>query len=121
MLERRGVILASVVAGVVLELAIQLVSGRREAWDSQAYWAIGVPAVLVVAAVIGFLSRGRAWVWTFLIVPGQVTAMMARSGEIGTLWPLTAALSSLLSVPFVAAAFLGSRFRRAARPSAVGH
>ena len=38
--------------------------------------------------------------------------MMLRSGEIGGLWPLTLVLSSILSAPFVAAAFIGSRLRR---------
>jgi hypothetical protein len=50
--------------------------------------------------------------WTILIVPSQVTTMIVRSGELGGLWPLTAALSAVLSAPFVFAAFVGSRFRR---------
>lgn len=37
--------------------------------------------------------------------------MMVRSGEIGALWPLTAALSAVLGAPFVGAAFMASRFR----------
>src|SRR5688572_6902060 len=86
--------------------------GRGEAWDSPQFWTIGLPAVLVSAA-LGFLARRREWLWTFAIVPAQVTTMMVVSGEIGSLWPLAAALSTILSTPFVGAAFLGSRFRRA--------
>jgi hypothetical protein len=37
--------------------------------------------------------------------------MMVRNGEVGGLWPLTVILSSILSLPFVIAAFIGSRFR----------
>jgi hypothetical protein len=38
--------------------------------------------------------------------------MMARNGDLGfNVWPLTVALSAILSAPFVFAAFLGSRFR----------
>jgi hypothetical protein len=45
------------------------------------------------------------------IVPAQVTTMMVRSGELGSLWPLAVALSAVLSAPFVAAAFAASRWR----------
>jgi len=41
--------------------------------------------------------------------------MMVRNGELGGLWPLTLILSAILSAPFVAAAFVGSRFRPKAR------
>jgi NAD/NADP transhydrogenase beta subunit len=108
----RAVAIVSLITGIALELGIHALSGRREAWDSGEYWTIGLPCVLVASAGIGYCSRNRAWIWTLLIIPGQVTTMMARSGEIGTLWPLAAALSAILSAPFVVAAFVGSRFRR---------
>jgi len=48
------------------------------------------------------------------IVPSQVMTMIVRSGDLGFgLWPLTVALSTFLSAPFVAAAFVGSRLRPA--------
>ena len=111
MVKRRSIIALSVVAGVGLELGIHMLSGRREAWDSPLYWTLGLPIVAVLSVAIGLVSERSEWLWTFLIVPSQVTTMMMRSGEIGNLWPLTVVLSSILSVPFVAAAFVGSRFR----------
>ena len=113
MLNRRSVIVLCVAAGAGLELSIQALSGRREAWDSGLYWTLGLPVVALLSAAIGLASERFDWLWTFLIVPSQVTTMMLRSGEIGSLWPLAAALSSILSVPFVAAAFVGSKMRRA--------
>ena len=115
MLTRRSIIALSLVAGVALELGIHMLSGYREAWDSPLYWTLGLPVVAVLSAAIGLASERSDWLWTFLIVPSQVTTLMVRSGEIGNLWPLTAVLSSILSVPFVAAAFVGSRFRRTRR------
>jgi hypothetical protein len=115
MLTRRSVIALSVVTGIGLELGIYMLSGRREAWDSALYWTLGLPVVAVLSVAIGLASERSDWVWTFLIVPSQVTTMMVRSGEIGYLWPLTAVLSSILSAPFVAAAFVGSRFRPSRR------
>ena len=111
MLGRRTLLLSCVLTGIALELAVYAVSGRREAWDSAAYWAIGLPVVAMASIAFGFLSRDRDWLGTVVIVPSQVLTMLVRNGEIGGLWPLTAVLSSILSTPFVLAAFIGSRFR----------
>jgi hypothetical protein len=112
MMRKPAVIVIGVLTGVALELGIHALSGRREAWDSPQYWTIGLPIALVVSAAAGVFSRGTAWIWTLVIVPSQVLTMMLRSGDIGGLWPLTVALSAILSAPFVFAAFVGSRFRR---------
>jgi hypothetical protein len=112
MRHRRGIIALCVATGVALELGVALTSGRREAWDSPIYWTIGLPAAMLAALLIGFAARRPGWRWTVLIAPSQVLAMMVRSGEIGNLWPLTLVLSSVLSAPFLAAAFVGSRLRR---------
>ena len=111
MFDKKSVIGASIFVGFALEVGIHVVSGQREAWDSPQFWIIGVPCALAAAAFIGFRWRGADWVWTFLIVPSQVTTMIMRSGEIGSLWPLTVVLSTVLSAPFVVAAFISSRFR----------
>jgi len=112
MLSKRTTMLIAVATGVALELGIQALSGRREAWDSAQYWTLGLPFAGLVAVAVGFLSRGSDWLWTVAIIPSQVIAMMLRSGEIGNLWPLALILSATLSAPFVVAAFVGSRFRR---------
>lgn len=113
MLSRRTIVLLSVATGMALELGIHVASGRREAWDSPLYWTVGLPIAGIAAFTIGLLARRRDWLWTALIVPGQVFTMMLRSDEIGGLLPLTVALSAILSAPFVVVAFVGSRFRRA--------
>lgn len=114
MLPTKAIIALAVVTGIPLELGIHALSGRREAWDSAEFWTIGLPAALVASAALGFFARRTDWLWTFIIVPAQVTTMMVRNGEIGSLWPLAAALSAILSAPFVFAAFVASRFRRSA-------
>jgi hypothetical protein len=111
-LDKRTVMLLSIALGIALELGIHALTGRREAWDSGEYWTIGLPLVAVAAAVIGYFSSLNAWRWTALIVPGQVLAMIVRSGDAGFgLWPLMVVLSSVLSAPFLLAAFVGSRLR----------
>ena len=105
----------SFVTGILLELIVHAVTGRREAWDSPVFWIYGLPAALAVSFAIGLLARGRAWLGTLAVAPGQVAAMMVRSGEMGTLWPLALVLSALLSAPFVGASFLGWKARAAQR------
>ena len=97
--------------GVVLEVGIHLLSGRREAWDSELYWTLGLPIAGLVCLAIGFFSARGNWIWSAIIVPSQVLTMMVRSGEIGNLWPLTVVFSTILSAPFVIASFVGARFR----------
>jgi len=114
MVGKRLIILLGIVTGVALELGIHAISRRREAWDSPQFWTIGLPMAAVVALGIGFLSRDRDWTWSAVIVPSQVMTMIVRSGDLGFgLWPLTVALSTFLSAPFVVAAFVGSRLRPA--------
>jgi len=115
MLDRTAVLALSILTGVALELGVHALSGRREAWDAAQFWTIGLPLACLASAVIGRLARGRDWIWTLSIAPSQVFTMMVRNGELGGLWPLTLILSAILSAPFVAAAFVGARFRPKAR------
>jgi hypothetical protein len=115
---RKGFVIALVVVtGVALELTVELMTGRREAWDSDVFWTLGVPIAALISVLAGFMSQGRDWLWAAALVPAQVTTMMVTSGDIlgGLgLWPLMVALASVLSAPFVGAAYIGSRFRRMA-------
>lgn len=108
------VIALVIVTGVAIELSIELLTGRGEAWDSEYYWMIGLPVAGLVSVLAGFISQRSDWLWTAALVPSQVLTMMVMSGDILgglSLWPLTVGLSSILSAPFVGAAFVGSRFR----------
>jgi hypothetical protein len=54
------------VAGIALwagfSIAPLLAGGRlREAWDIDAYWTIGMPALLIAQAIAGFISQASPW------------------------------------------------------------
>ena len=103
----------SILTGVALELGIALRTHRREAWDSEDFWMLGMPCALIACVAIGWGARGRDWRWTAAVVPAQVLTMMARNGDLGlNLWPLAVAFSAVLSAPFVFAAFIGARFSK---------
>lgn len=101
--------------GVLLEVVVELVTGRREAWDSPVFWTSGLPAAIIASFGIGLLAKGRAWLATLAVAPGQFAAMTIRAGEVGSLWPLGLALSAILSAPFVAASFAGWKLRSMTR------
>lgn len=111
MLPTRTAALLAVAIGVALEVWISLATGRREAWDSTLYWTAGLPIAVLVSGGIGYLTRGAGWLAAVLVVPGQVLAMMYRTGEIGNLWPLTLLLSVVLGLPFALVAYVGHRVR----------
>jgi len=99
------------VTGITLELGVQALTGRREAWDSELFWTTGLPVALLASLAIGVFSTGRGWLGAAAVVPAQVVTMLVRSGELGGLLPLALVLSAILSAPFVLAAFVGSRLR----------
>lgn len=61
--------LAAMGAGVWI-LAGKL-SGTGEAFDSQAYWLIGVPLMIVTAFIAGRVSPRRSWAWGIALVIPQ--------------------------------------------------
>ena len=107
----RTTVIVSALVGLALELFVAASSGRREAWDSAIFWTAGLPIAIVLSFAIGWLSAPRAWIGAAAVAPGQFMAMALRSGEIGSLWVLGLVLSVFLSLPFVAAAFAGSKLR----------
>ncbi|MGE3520309.1 MAG: hypothetical protein AB7J63_15270 [Vicinamibacterales bacterium] len=114
MSRKTVVILLALATGALLELGIGILSGRREAWDAAIYWTRGVPVALVMSLFIGLIGGRGDWLWAAVVVPSQVTTMMVRNGDIlGSLglWPLMVAVTSLLSAPFVGAAYVGFRVR----------
>jgi hypothetical protein len=115
MTRRTAIIAIAIATGAALELGVQIVSGRREAWDSALYWTFGLPGAALVALIIGILSPKREWIFAFLIAPAQVATMMVRNAQVGNLWPLAIVLSAVVGAPFLAVAFVGSLIRRLIR------
>jgi hypothetical protein len=51
-MSARTSLLLSLLVGVSLEVIVAAYSGRREAWDSTAYW-VGLPLAAIAAGLIG--------------------------------------------------------------------
>lgn len=70
-------------AGFAVWAVLSLAAGRvydgafmvREAWDTSAYFVVGLPILLAGAGVAGWLRPDRVWRWALLVVAGQAVAM----------------------------------------------
>jgi hypothetical protein len=89
---------ASAVAGLLVCLGISLATGRKEAWDSEVYFSIGIPIMGVLIFAIGYRFPDRAWRWTLSMAVGQAVAMLSAGNSL-SLWPLSLIAMTVLSVP----------------------
>ena len=83
--QRAGVpTVIAVAIGMGLWFAVSLAVGRREAWDTSAYWTVAYPVALVACAVLGFVFPQKPWRWpvvprfTVLMVMSNVAAATGR-------------------------------------------
>ena len=96
----------SAFSGVAVWVGLMLLSGTREGWDSPLYFPVGMPLVVLVAAISGFLVPIRAWRWGLLPMGAQA-AVATASNPTANLLPLGLALFSVLAVPCILGAYLG--------------
>jgi hypothetical protein len=107
----------SVWAGIAAEDGFRL----REAWDSSAYFYLGVPMMALAVAAAAFLRPQRAWRWPIWLVAGHQAGVMIvglgmQSGL--SLVILTIILAILLAALFAVPAFLGAIAARHLAPPA---
>jgi hypothetical protein len=114
-MTNRGAIVpltVAVVFGAASWMAASALTGKREAWDSSAYWAVAYPGAIVVSALLGHFYPERPWRWAIALFEAQAVAMCVRNGELGSLLPLALALFAFIALPGVVAAKLAARFGR---------
>jgi hypothetical protein len=102
--------LIAVAIALGVGVAVELYVGKpgREAWDSEQYWTIGLPAIFAAAFLGGFIARWQPWVIGYAPFVGQAVAMAAESGEFGLL-PLGLILMGVVGLPGVGLAIVGAR------------
>lgn len=93
--------------GAVIWIVIALVSGRNEAWDSNLYFSVGIPAVCLVSMAFAFVEPNRSWWWGVLPMVGQFVWMLISPGP-GSLLPLGVIVFGVLSIPPIIAARIGA-------------
>jgi len=98
----------SVLGGLLVCLAISMATGRREAWDSGAYFYVGIPVMCAVVFVIGYRFPDRPWRWAMSMAAGQAFALVMAGNSL-SLWPLALVAMTVLSVPQFAVGLWASK------------
>jgi hypothetical protein len=101
----------AVATGAGLWLAVMLISGRREAWDSPMYWMAAYPAGIAVAGILGYLAPQQPWRWSLVLMSAEAVTMAVAASSFGLL-PLGLIMFGILALPGVAAAALAAAARR---------
>lgn len=109
----------SVFSGLAVWLGLMLVSGRREGWDSPLYFPVGIPLLVLVAAILGFLVPVRAWRWGLFPMGTQATIAVALNPT-ANLLPLGLVLFAMLSLPCLLGAYLGVFVNKVIGPAGQG-
>ena len=86
---------------------VALAGGRREAWDSELYFMLAIPAIALTAAVVSFLAPQRFWRWAMLPFAGQAIVAFLQSPT-GNLLPLGLVVFAILGGICVIPAALGA-------------
>ena len=113
---------ASVVTGLVGSVGMLLLTGimsgrvaetlRREAWDTELYWLIGLPLCYLVAGVLGWIGPERIWRWPLAMMATQALVMLLFSGSGFSLLPLGLILFAIVALPGILTAWIGRCMRR---------
>jgi hypothetical protein len=87
----------------------------REAWDTQAYFAVGLPVLAIAVAMASFYIPERIWRWPLWLVGGHQAGVLLvgigmQSGL--SLLLLAVILGVLLAAIFAVPALLGSLLAR---------
>jgi hypothetical protein len=108
--------LVAFLAGLAVWSVFSLMGGLHEAWDGFAWWSLGLPILVVAAAVCGYMAPAGVWRWSCLIVLGQFVgvALVHPPGTGLGLLPLTLVFIALpmvilLTVPAIVGGMLARR------------
>ena len=101
----------SALAGFAICLAVSLITGKKEAWDSSYYFSIGLPFMCVLIFAISYRWPEKTWRWAFSMAMGQSLAM-ALAGNSLSLWPLSIIAMTICSVPQFITGLVASKLVR---------
>lgn len=103
---------ASFLCGLIVYLAIVLMTGRNEAWDDASYYVLGIPLMCIVAFVIGYRFPVKPWRWALWMAGGQAVGALLNGSSLSLL-PFAIIFMVIISIPQFVAARFGSRMATA--------
>ncbi len=100
-------VVSAVTGGIVVWLLVSAFSHKREAWDSDLYFTLGLPAVCLLSALLGYLEPSKPWRWGAAPVAGQALVMLLTQSP-GNLLPLGIVMFGVLALPSIVTAKMGA-------------
>jgi hypothetical protein len=101
----------AIIVGAGVWIAISAISGRKEAWDANMYYSVGIPVLCLCVGALGFVEPARNWRWAVLPMAGQAVWVLLSQG-FGNLMPLGLVVFAFLSLPLVLFARIGAAIGR---------
>src|SRR5215510_3780699 len=98
---------AAFVSGFAVWILVSSYSGKRGAWDLDLYFTVGIPALCLVAGILGYVERDPPWRWGIVPLFGQGVWMLVGQG-FGNLFPLGLVVLGLFAVPSIMTAKVGA-------------
>lgn len=101
----------SLLAGFAICLAVAKLGGRKEPWDSSLYFVAGIPLMCFASFALAFWYPASPWRLAVTMAVGQSIALLLGGGSL-SLWPLAIVATIVLSLPQLAAAIAGAKWRK---------
>ncbi|HET7216845.1 MAG TPA: hypothetical protein VFJ02_02320 [Vicinamibacterales bacterium] len=106
---------AAVGVGIATWAGVAMATHRREAWDSELYVTMVLPAIGICAFALAALIPERAWRWAFAPFAGQAAAAFVQNPT-ANLLPLGlivfAVFGAIICIPAYLGAAVGRRLQR---------
>jgi hypothetical protein len=103
-------------AGAAGWAGVSLFTGRREAWDSELYFTVLLPATAAVAAVLGFAVPQRTWRWAMTPYAAQAVVAFVQNPMAGLL-PIGLVVFAVFGALCLLPAWAGGALRRRFGPA----
>lgn len=96
------------VAGALEWIIIGVITERREAWDSEVFWQVGIPLMMLINAVAGFLDPRKIITKGLVSVSLQPVIIIAENWNDFGLLPLGLILFVFLGMVYSISGAVGA-------------
>lgn len=110
----RSALALALVAGAVSWFLLAYLTNRREAWDSELYFSVVLPATGLLAGALAFAVPDRPWRWAFAPFGGQALAALVQNPT-ANLMPIGLVVFAFFAAFCLLPAYLGAWLRRLIR------